>query len=403
MGNADEQHFDSYRAQTRVKHAILEGYLPSYYNIIKRWQKNLLFIDGFAGRGTYSSGDGEFEGSPIRALRVISSNKDLAKQVLCVFFERDEGYFKSLEQRVAAFTGDHVIEKEPIMRLGKFSEQVDELLKGVDPDKGLAPTFLFVDPCGCDDVTMNHIADILSRDYCEVFIFFNYEGINRITGLAEKRDIASGTLTKLYGSDAAAEAMVTAIREAKSTHEREQVIVTHYKNALASASGAEFFLPLRIEKEGRKSTSHYLLHATKHPLGFRIMKEVMWAASGGLECEGDHLALLQASETGGGRLFDPAIEELREAVLGDLANGPERVNKYRVEWVERPEDMFCESVYRRQILNLEADGKIEILAADGITPMPASKRPKRKGPTLSKDKNFVAQLAKRYDSPAMES
>ena len=36
MGNADEQHFDSYRAQTRVKHAILEGYLPSYYNIIKR-------------------------------------------------------------------------------------------------------------------------------------------------------------------------------------------------------------------------------------------------------------------------------------------------------------------------------------------------------------------------------
>lgn len=62
----DREHFEDYRRQTQVKHEILAAYLPAYYNILKRREKNLLFIDGFAGRGTYTRAEtGEaVDGSP---------------------------------------------------------------------------------------------------------------------------------------------------------------------------------------------------------------------------------------------------------------------------------------------------------------------------------------------------
>ncbi|MBL8735242.1 MAG: three-Cys-motif partner protein TcmP [Planctomycetes bacterium] len=390
MGNADKTHFDSYRLQTRTKHAILDGYLPAYFSIIKTWHKNLVFIDGFAGPGEYTSGRDSFDGSPIRAMKLVTSNKDLADRVLCLFIEKNKDYFDELVGRVDSFKGTHGM-KKPIIVHGTFTSEIEELLKSVDDDKGLAPTFLFVDPCGVEDVSMTHIAAVLSRDYCEVFIFFNLDGIRRIAGLPA----VSQTLVALYGSAERARAVVEAADKASGPQAREEVFVAHYKEALAEASGAKFFLPLRIEQEDRVTTSHYLIHATKHPLGFRIMKEVMWGAGGGIECEGDRLALLQASRKGGGRLFHPEVDELRRAILQDLKSGAQPVTRYLDEWVTRPEDMFCESIYRRELLQLEADGKIEVLANDGATPCPPqSRRPHKGKPTLAKAKGYFVRLPK---------
>lgn len=392
MGNADKEHFDSYRLQTRTKHAILDRYLPSYFNVIKTWHKNLVFIDGFAGPGEYTSGDLSFDGSPIRALKLVTSNKDLAERVLCIFIEKHKPFFEKLTSRVESFNGTHGI-KQPIISHGTFTSQIDDLLKTVDDKKGLAPTFLFVDPCGVDDVSMKHIADVLSRDYCEAFIFFNLDGIRRIAGYANSKGLVSPTLVSLYGSEERAAAVVAAATAASSPDAREQIFVQHYRDALEEASGARYFLPLRIEQESRETTSHYLLHATKHPLGFRIMKDVMWKADGGIECEGDRLALLQASRTGGGRLFHPVIDQMHAAILEDLKGGPQPVTRYLDDWVTRPEDMFCESVYRRELLLLEELGKIEVVGSDGQTLCPASKRRKWKGkPSLSKEQGYRVRL-----------
>lgn len=65
QGN-DREHFDDYREQTQVKHSILAAYLPAYYHILKRSNKNLVYIDGFAGPGAYvQTRTGKtFDGSP---------------------------------------------------------------------------------------------------------------------------------------------------------------------------------------------------------------------------------------------------------------------------------------------------------------------------------------------------
>ena len=43
----DREHFESYRAQTLAKHTILEKYILAYFNILKGYNRNLIYIDGF--------------------------------------------------------------------------------------------------------------------------------------------------------------------------------------------------------------------------------------------------------------------------------------------------------------------------------------------------------------------
>jgi three-Cys-motif partner protein len=101
----DKQHFQDYREQTRIKHAILTAYLPAYYHILKRRNQNLVFIDGFAGPGSYTKAEtGEvFDGSPLRALKLIAANKDFSQKVSTIFIEANPDLYSTLEETVRNF------------------------------------------------------------------------------------------------------------------------------------------------------------------------------------------------------------------------------------------------------------------------------------------------------------
>jgi three-Cys-motif partner protein len=50
----EKKHFEDYREQTQVEHDILAAYLRPYFHILKTHSDNLIYIDAFAGRGTYT-------------------------------------------------------------------------------------------------------------------------------------------------------------------------------------------------------------------------------------------------------------------------------------------------------------------------------------------------------------
>ena len=136
--------------------------------------------------------------------------------------------------------------------------------------------------------------------------------------------------------------------------------------------------------EDHKKTSHYLIHATKHPLGFSIMKDVMWRRGHGEDQPGG-LELRQKSRTNFVPMFDTHAD-IKEEILGALEVEPVRVSVFYQEWTMRPTDMQCEAAYRQALLELENDGKIEVLDKDGKNVMSIDARPKRKNkPTLAKD------------------
>ena len=56
------------------------------------------------------------------------------------------------------------------------------------------------------------------------------------------------------------------------------------------------------------------------------------------------------------------------------------------DWTARPTDMWGESAYRQALLDLEREGRIEVLSKDGKDVVSIDKRRKIKGkPTLAKD------------------
>jgi hypothetical protein len=169
---SDREHFEDYREQTQVKHSILAAYLPAYYNILKQSSKNLVYIDGFAGPGCYvqSTTGQTFDGSPILALQLIASSDDFSKQVSTIFIEADDELFSQLKERVDKFYQENPNIRKPIYRCGTFSEALNEILGRVM--RSLAPTFLFVDPCGVSGTSFAAISSVMANEKCEVFIFF---------------------------------------------------------------------------------------------------------------------------------------------------------------------------------------------------------------------------------------
>jgi three-Cys-motif partner protein len=376
----DKEHFQDYREQTQVKHSILAAYLPAYFHILKQSNSNLVYIDGFAGPGAYVQAEtGEsFDGSPILALRLVASTEDFSKQVSTIFIESDDVLFNQLKDRVESFYKEHPNIRKPIYRLGVFSYTLTEILGKLGGK--LAPTFLFVDPCGVSGASFNTIRAVMENDKCEAFIFFNIDGVRRILGLPA----LSQVVVDLMGSEDRAMAVYEKIRANGNVGEREEIILSEYCNALREEMGAKYIIPFRVEHEDKKKTSHYLIHATKHPLGFSIMKDVMWARGHAEDSLGG-LELRQRGRTNFVPMFDKHAD-LKEEILGSLKAKPVRASVFYKEWTMRPNDLQCEAAYRQALLELEHDGSIEVLGKDGKNVIGVDVRPKRKGkPTLAKD------------------
>ncbi len=376
MSRADATHFQEYKDQTRVKHQILRQYLPPFFNILKKFQNNLVLIDGFAGAGHYehaSTGE-KVSGSPLLALELIAASPDLAKRVYPVFIGKRQDHFSDLEASVIKFCTDNSHIKSPGLFHTSFTAAIDGLATHLREGGGeLAPTFLFVDPCGVEGADFAAIAEILKRPRCEAFIFFNIDGVRRILGLGQDR--IGPTLRGVFGSQNRVDALLASLDGAQSPDEKETLIVSAYLSLLREEADAGYLLPFRVESAGRRVTSHYLIHATKHDLGFSIMKHIMWEAGKGDGSDEGRLELLQASSNELSALMRTDLAQLDDSLVRFLEkNGTTQVRVFREEWVRRPDDLFTDSCYRRRLLQLEEGGVIEVLDDDARTPLPAADR-----------------------------
>jgi three-Cys-motif partner protein len=289
----DRAHFEEYREQTRVKHEILEKYLNAYLHILKRSNKNLAYIDGFAGPGAYSDAAGsQFDGSPMRALKLIAGNPDFAQRVSTVFFEKDKQLFDPLDQRVGQFFAANKHIREPTRENCTFQHGLEPLIRHFEHQSGvdLAPTLLFVDPCGVGGVVHDLLVRFMKNGGCELFVFFNVEGVKRILGLAK----LGPTLSEVFGSESEAVAAQQVLARCGTSGEKESALVAFYYGLLKRTIGTDFVTGFRVERDDRRSVSHYFIHVTRNALGFRIMKSIMWGMGQTASGRGG-LALAQAS------------------------------------------------------------------------------------------------------------
>lgn len=378
MANDDKEHFEEYKEQTRIKHEILAKYLKPYFEIRARGaHDNLVYIDGFAGAGQYQSEDGPKPGSPLQALTVFAGLAGgVGAKITSIFIEKDPDLFAQLKAAVTAHHQQLSSLRTPLVVNGTFESETEDLLKQLkDGGSALAPSFLFADPCGVSGLAFRTLVRYLNEGDGEALLFFNYDGVTRIAGLGFK---PGATLSQLLGSDERAQALLEAL---KTATDREDTIVSFYLDALAADVPDLFSTAFRIESEQKKKTSHYLIHLTRSPLGFRLMKEVMWPLGKSAD-GGGGLALEQASMRAGPRLFRPEWDAVKQGVLDLLKNGPLMVGYFYDTLSEQRGNRLCRHAYKEALLELEDAGKIAIIDKKGQLTSKATRIVRKGVPTL---------------------
>lgn len=373
MGNSDREHFSEYTPQNRIKHAILGKYFSAYLTALTGRADAFHYIDGFAGAGTY---DKRHHGSPLIALTLLGNRSQPSS---ASFIEKDPALFAQLVEAIGQHEPAKRLFDPPLIERGTFSDWIPRILaRPIYGRFSRVATFAFVDPCGVQGLRMQDLTAVLSRQFGECLVFWNYDGINRWLGGVRKGEHPRAGLVDLFGSDAFVDEALRLFECPRP--DKEKGILELFMRALNDA-GTTHVLPFRVTAKDKNRTSHYLLHCSGHGLAFKIMKEIMARTTTGDDGDFEFSTALESGE-----LFSPVRDAARDAVLSTLAHGPALVNIFTEQWVMRPRDCLVVKDYRELLLSLEREGKIEVLDKKGVSVLPVDKRRLYQGkPTLGGD------------------
>lgn len=264
------------KGQTEVKHEILGKYLRPWLFKITEMNPNIQYIDGFAGWGRYSDGS---PGSPLIAMQVVEKNWDTLKDrgkltsIDCIFVEPNDNNRADLKEAVRMEEGEISAPINITFDDREFEEFAREFIEEYGDEA--PPSFIFVDPFGFSGLPFEVVRDIMSlrSSGMELFITFMSGKMARFMQNPEHRK----AITEILGSDS----WESEISTGASKEERAEQFVHLYEKQLRQEAGVEYVWPFQMYEESKTQTTYYLIHATNHFDGFKLMKDIMFKAGAG--------------------------------------------------------------------------------------------------------------------------
>ena len=260
-----------YKEHTRVKHEILSKYLGTWTKILGKFH-NLNIFDCFAGRGGYPDGA---EGSPLIVIKTIAEIREKMGRPdggSCIFIERNKNNFQNLQSEINIEIENSPQKYGDWLKVKYFNDEFANVASRIIDKYGesLAPSFFFIDPFGFSGVPFGVIKNILSIRRTEVFMTFMVRDVNRFFESSHH----TISIEDLYGIDNVQDAL----QSQYSNLPREHALLKLYRDQLHEAAYVKYTLPFKISADERLQTTYYLIHATNHPMGCELMKEVMYKA-----------------------------------------------------------------------------------------------------------------------------
>jgi three-Cys-motif partner protein len=262
--------FEDQKAQSRVKSTIIVKYFKAWGSIMARQVQDvknprLAYIDLFCGPGKYEDGA---VSTPLLILEHVIATPDLQDKVIAVFNDAEAARTAELDKNVRALPGIETLKHEPQIRTG----EVDDALVAEFASIDMVPAFSFIDPFGYKGVTLELLEALMKGWGSDMVLFFPFDRINA----ALTNPKVTKHVDALFGKERA-----NRLRELTSgmhPENREALIIEEFAEALRER-GYSYIIPYVFEYEQRDRTSHYLIFVTKHPLGYGIMKNIMYKAS----------------------------------------------------------------------------------------------------------------------------
>ena len=365
--------FEEQSEQSAVKAAIVAKYFDAWSRVMVSNAKRgipidrLGYIDLFAGPGRYKNGA---KSTPIMVLERAISDGVLSKLLFALFNDGDAENASSLLAEIEALDGVETLWHRPRIfcsEVGGDAERMFEATNG-------CPTFSFIDPFGYKGLSRGIVQRVVRDWGCDCVFFFNYARIN--AGLSN--DAVRRHMDALFGS-ARVDKMRAAF-ENFAPHERETFVLEELAQSLREL-GAKYMLPFRFRRADGSRTSHALVFVTKHPLGYKIMKDIMASESSTTD-QGVPSFEYSPADARCPMLF--SLAQPLEGLAGDLISkfSGRRLSVKTIIEGHHIGTPFVDRNYKDALTNLEANGQIDI-------DPPANLRPMRKGVRTLSDKAIV--------------
>ena len=262
------------KGQTEVKHQILQAYLKPWLPKISEISPTVNYIDGFAGRGRYEDGS---PGSPIIALRAAAEKEAAISSKLrsfnCYFIEDNSDIYGDLEKEIEKLKPDtpEFVNTDP--KNTKFKDFSEDFIE--KNQEYCKPSFIFIDPFGFSGLPFDIVDQLLNLRTTGTEVFITFMS-GKMAQFMENEEHASA-ITEILGTDIWKEK----IEPNAGKNERAEQFVQLYQDRLRNQAGVEYVWPFEMMEETKSQNCYYLIHATNHFEGFKLMKKVMYRKGAG--------------------------------------------------------------------------------------------------------------------------
>jgi three-Cys-motif partner protein len=271
-GAEDDDFFEHRTASSAKKGAIVERFFKAWASIVGRHSPRLLYLDVFAGPGSYDRDENGAPATPehpvyataMRVLKAVCDNPSFTQAVISIFNDGNARYVEQLKANINALPGSELLRYKPQVFCGMVSEQITQaFMKAAN-----APACFFVDPFGYKGLTKKLIASVLTEWGSDCLLFFSYNRINRAIG----HDAFDEHLNALFGDEELAQLRARLSSDMSPTA-REDVIMSSLFAALGTIGG-DYCIKYRFRAKDGK-TRHFLVFTSKRIEGYDAMKKAM--------------------------------------------------------------------------------------------------------------------------------
>ncbi len=363
--------FDEQTGASAVKAAIVSKYFDAWARVmlVKVGAPVIGYIDLFAGPGRYKDGS---KSTPILVLEMALQDPKLRETLWAIFNDADQASADSLCAAIEELPGIKQLKHEPLVGNFEVGEEMTRWLE----ETAIPKSLVFFDPWGYKGLSLR-LLDAALKDWgTDLIFFFNYNRINMGLG----NELVAQHMNALFGEDEA-DALRARVKGLEPTA-REYVIVNAFGERLLRGN-AEYVLPFRFRADGGKRTSHYLFFASKHVLGYSIMKDIMYRES---EKSEDGVARFEYTPVDDPQLsllfpYSRSTDHLRRVLASKFAGRTVMVDDIiREHHVGTP---YVKKNYKAVLVKMEAAGEVTCAP-------PAGSRPKRNGTPTMADRTLVS-------------
>lgn len=332
---------------TARKHEILRRYFEAWLPIMARWNGRVVYIDGFAGPGRYSTGE---DGSPVVVLKAARDHAfPMKAELVCIFVEDNLDRCRHLKVVLDELSPTLPSRIKWSVVHGKFTEHLTKTFRLIDSQKQkVAPTLVFVDPFGFSHTPFQTISNVLKNSQCEVMVNFMYEEVNRFLSV----DRHSADYDDLFGTT-----RWRTVMELTDPEQRRRAIHNIYLEQLKTV--ARYVHSFAMLNKSN-SIDYFLFFATNGLKGLEKMKEAMWKV--------DDTGSFQFSDHTHARgltsLFSaqPNLAPLREAILKTFKEKQISIEGLR-DWVVAETEFLPTHLKRPILAPMEEAGEVSVVNA----------------------------------------